>query len=275
MSVTPSHKMLCVASAALLSAVGFLMASAPVGASPMRPLDPATPCASYTFPANLTVKQSDGTTVVLLTPVGSSFQNVAASYSTPGKAGTTTGTASGSVSGQENIDFTANWNGGPGAGSSNHYTGVVNKNLTAQGMSTNNKGAQVVWASAPMTFTCVAAQAPAPVQPPPPQVPPVPPVAAAPIMAVTPDQKQDGSALDFTVKNNSAQDLQCTYTATKVSGNNWSGGGTKSFALKAGASTTLKNAGLPLIFGNKTTYKVDITCQGPNGGQTFEQNFSS
>ena len=68
MAVTRPHKMLCAASAASLSAMGFLMFAAPAEASPMRPLDPPGGCDSYTFPAGFTIKQGDGTVVTVNNP---------------------------------------------------------------------------------------------------------------------------------------------------------------------------------------------------------------
>ena len=278
MSVTPRKKLLCAASAVSLSAMGFLIGAAPVGASPIRPLDPAVPCDSVTFPANLNIHQSDGTLVVVNNAAGAQLGGAEATYTVGGK--TTTGSANGGATGGYNVDFTITWNSGPGNGGNNHYTGVVTKAGNAQGDTVGTKGSnvqKVQWSSMPgPTFGCVVNPAPV-VNPVPPVVSPGPVAPAGPTISVTPDQKSDGSALNFLVTNTStpAQDLQCTYAATKVSGNNWSGGAKQSFALKAGASFTVKNAGLPLIFNVKTIYDVDISCQGQNGGAAYSHRFSS
>jgi hypothetical protein len=266
MSLTPSHKMLCAASAASLAAMSFLMPPAPVNASPMRPLDPATPCDSYTFPANFTLKQDNGIIVVISNPVGSTFSGTGASYSIPGKTQPTGGSASGGVAGGTNLDFTINWNSGPGAGFSNHYTGVINKNLTAQGMSTNNKGDQNVWASAPMALTCVAA--PAPVQQQQPNNPP--PANNLPTgnVVVTPNQGRQN--LTFAVANNSSVPVKCTYDAKKTKGLLGPGDTNEAFPLAVGASKTLTFLEIPL----GTTYHVVIECKGAQFQSDFVQDFT-
>ena len=98
MSITPSRKMLCAASAASLSAMMTLMAPAPVGASPMRPLHPPGGCDSYTMPAGLIIKQSDGTVITVNNGAGADLSGAQASYTTNGKV--TTGNAHGGSAGR-------------------------------------------------------------------------------------------------------------------------------------------------------------------------------
>lgn len=152
MSVTAERTMLLAAMTAM-STIAMLAVAVPTQAAP---------CNNYQFPAGLTLKQDNNITVRLDNSVTSIFHTVGASYylnsfsSAGGRSSNmepTKGHATGTVTGTT-IDFTANWESGPGAGLSNHYTGVVNANGTAQGMSANSKGAQNVWASAPMTFIC-------------------------------------------------------------------------------------------------------------------------
>ena len=81
---------------------------------------------------------------------------------------------------------------------------------------------------------------------------------------------QGNQKITFTVQNTSTQDLKCTYNAKKLSGNLGPPTTTESFALKAGASTTLKFMEIPV----GTTYQVDISCQGQNGGTAYSHNFS-
>lgn len=257
--------MLCAASAASLSAMGALMAAPPVGASPMRPLDPPGGCDSYTFPAGLTIKQGDGTNVLVNNGATAQLNGASASYTVGGK--TTTGTASGGSTGGVNLTFDINWGSGPGNGSTNHYTGVVTKTGSAQGMSVSNKGPQTAWSSAPQTFGCVMNPAPVvsnnPVVPPPVVVPP-----AGPSINVVPDQKPDH--MNFAVTNTSTEDLKCVYNAKKLSGLIGPPTTTQNFSLKAGASTTLKFLAIPV----GTTYQVDISCQGSNGGAAYSHNFT-
>ncbi|MGA9358430.1 MAG: hypothetical protein WBW75_10610 [Mycobacterium sp.] len=122
-----------------------------------------------------------------------------------------------------------------------------------------------------MTFGRV--QAPAPVQQQQPQgnqnQNPVA-VPAGPSINVTPDQ--GNQKITFTVQNTSAppRDLKCTYNAKKLSGQIGPPTTTKDFTLKAGASTTLKFMEIPI----GTTYQVDISCTGQNGGAGYSHNFS-
>jgi hypothetical protein len=242
-----------------------------VGASPMRPLDPATPCDNYTFPANFTVKQDNGIIVTIDNPVGSTFPGTGASYSIPGKTAPTGGTASGGVAGGTNLDFTISWSSGPGAGFSNHYTGVINKNLTAQGMSTNNKGVQNVWASAPMALTCVAA--PVQQQQTDPNPNNNPPANNLPTGNVDVKPNQGKQNLTFTVTNNSSVPVQCTYDAKKTKGLLGPNETKRNFSLAVGAATTpdqLQFLEIPL----GTTYHVVIECKGPQFQSDFVQDFT-
>ena len=51
---------------------------------------------------------------------------------------------------------------------------------------------------------------------------------------------------------------------------NWAANNDEDFSLKAGASTTLKFVEIPI----GTTYQVDISCTGQNGGAAYSHNFS-
>lgn len=156
MSITAERTMLF-ATATAIGVVGFLTVPAPAKANP---------CDNYQFPVGLIIKQDNNIDVYISNAVTSTFNNVDAAYETntfdhtfngtQAQGGATNGHANGGVTGTA-IDFTIDWDKGPGAGLSNHYTGVVNANGTAQGMSVNSRGAQNVWASAPMKLSCVAA----------------------------------------------------------------------------------------------------------------------
>lgn len=114
----------------------------------------ANPCENYQFHEGLIIKQDNNLYVGFANPAASTFNNVYAHYEFNGFGNEiTSGHADGSVS-SSTIDITVNWDRGPGAGLSNHYTGVVNADGTAQGTSVNSKGSQNVWASAPQKFTC-------------------------------------------------------------------------------------------------------------------------
>jgi hypothetical protein len=249
--------------------MSFLIFAAPVGASPMLPLDPPGGCDSYTMPAGLIIKQSDGTVITVNNGAGADLSGAQASYTTNGK--TTTGSAHGGSAGGVNLNFSIDWNGGPGAGATTTYTGVVTKAGNGQGNTSSTKGPSLVWSSSPQTFGCVMNN-PAPAQQQ--QANPNPgPVAApaGPSINVTPNQgKQD---ITFAVQNTSpppGQDLKCTYNAKKLSGALGPPTTTKTFELKPGASTTLSFVEIPI----GTTYQVDISCTGPNGGTTYSHNFS-
>jgi hypothetical protein len=153
MSMTAVRNML-LAAATAISAIGFLAAPAQ-----------ADPCDNYQFPAGFSMKQDNNITVTISNPVTPTFEDVGATYylnsfefsggKQVGNMAPTDGHAFGGVTGTT-IDFTINWDNGPGAGLSNHYTGVVNANGTAQGTSRNSRGTQNVWASTPMTLLCLS-----------------------------------------------------------------------------------------------------------------------
>jgi hypothetical protein len=268
MSATPSRKLLSAASAAALSAMSFLMGAGPVSASPMLPLDPPGGCDSYTFPAGFTIKQSDGTVITVNNGVVAQFNGVHATYNTGGQ--TTTGTVSGGSVGGVNLDFSIAWNAGPGAGATTHYTGVVSKAGNGQGSTTSTKGPSLTWSSMPQTLGCVMnnpapaqqQQQPAPVNNPVPAPPPAPSIDVA--------VNQGNPDIVFTVHNTSAEDLKCVYNAKKLSGMIGPPTTTRDFSLKAGAQTTLSFVEIPV----GTTYQVDISCQGSNGGTTWSHNFT-
>ncbi len=267
MSVTPSPKLLCAAAAASLSATS-LMFAALAGASPMRPLDPPGGCDSYTMPAGLIIKQSDGTVITVNNGAGADLSGAQASYTTNGKV--TTGNAHGGSAGGVNLNFSIDWNNGPGAGATTTYTGVVTKTGNGQGNTSSTKGPSLVWSTSPQTFGCVMNN-PAPQQQQQQQAPvanpnPAPP--AGPSINVTPHQGNQN--ITFDVQNTSAEDLKCVYNAKKLSGQIGPPTTTKNFSLKPNASTTLSFVEIPV----GTTYQVDISCTGSDGGAVYSHNFS-
>jgi hypothetical protein len=250
--------------------MGFLMAAAPAGASPMRPLDPAVPCDGYTFPAGFTIHQSDGTLIIVNNPNDTTdFSGVQATSTAGGK--TTTGHAHGGSAGGANLDFTIGWDGG----ASTHYTGVVATSFgNGQGDATPSTGPALAWTSRPQTLNCVRNNPPPAQQQQPQGNQNQNPVAipAGPTINVTPDQEP--GFINFTVQNTSTQDLKCVYNAKKLSGLIGPPTTTKDFSLKAGATTTkdeLQFLGIP----KGTTYQVDISCTGSNGGTTYSHNFAN
>ncbi|HEY9304265.1 MAG TPA: hypothetical protein VIO95_08250 [Mycobacterium sp.] len=134
----------------------FVIAMAISAAWPLTIAPPAqaNPCENYQFHEGLTIKQDNNLYVGFANPAASTFNNVYAHYEVNGFGNEiTSGHANGSVTGTS-VDITVNWDRGPGAGLSNHYTGVVNADGTGQGMSVNSKGSQNVWATAPQKFSC-------------------------------------------------------------------------------------------------------------------------
>jgi hypothetical protein len=155
MSMTAVRNML-LAAATAINAVGLLTVAAPAQANT---------CDNYQFPAAFRMAQDNNITVKVSNPATPTFEDVAATYylnsfefsggKQVGNMAPTDGHAFGGVTGTA-IDFTINWDSGPGTGLSNHYTGVVNANGTAQGTSQNSRGTQNAWASAPMTLLCLS-----------------------------------------------------------------------------------------------------------------------
>jgi hypothetical protein len=131
--------------AAAITALGV---AAPAAAHPVFRLAPAC-STTFQFPSGLRIKQDNGIVIYVANPVQPTLQDAGATYDDPASGKRITGTANGSVDGS-NVDFTIHWV----TGDSTHYTGVINDNLTAQGMATNGKNVQNVWASAPTAFSC-------------------------------------------------------------------------------------------------------------------------
>jgi hypothetical protein len=132
------------AAATALCAIGFLTVPAPAQARPPLPLAP--PCDNYQFPPRFTFRQDNGITVDMSNSATTTFHGDGAQYANANASEMVIGHAVGGITGQT-IDFTINWD----SGFSNHYTGVVNGNNTAQGMSVNNHNTQNVWASGPLS----------------------------------------------------------------------------------------------------------------------------
>jgi hypothetical protein len=250
------------------SAVSGTLATPIAHAFPIPPLAPA--CDSYEFPAGFNVKQSNGVDVSISNSKTDTFHNDAASYLIPNynNQTPTNGHAVGGIDGQT-IDFTINWDNGPGAGLSNHYTGVVNNNGTAQGTSVNNQNATDAWASAPLTLICATpavAPAAAPAIPnPAPQQAPAAPVAAVPSNAVQVNINKVGANVNVVVTNTAALSGQCTYVANPTNDpvlptvN-------KNFNILAGGSQTLTLLAPPPL----STYHVVVSCHGTFNGQSVE-----
>ena len=105
------------------------------------------------MPAGLIIKQSDGTVITVNNGAGADLSGAQASYTTNGKV--TTGNAHGGSAGGVNLNFSIDWNGGPGAGATTTYTGVVTKAGNGQGNTSRTKGPSLVWSTSPQTFGCV------------------------------------------------------------------------------------------------------------------------
>jgi hypothetical protein len=113
-------------------------------------------CDNYQFAANFALQQDNGVVVSMNNPDTTILDNVVAQA--PGRYGDlTTGHAAGGVTGTT-IDFTITWDAGNGAGSMNHYTGVVSSR-SANGLIEANGLTEHVWTS--QGFKCITAQ-PAP-----------------------------------------------------------------------------------------------------------------
>jgi hypothetical protein len=138
--------------AAGMTLLGLVAVVSPAHARPPLPLVPACDT-TFEFPGRLVIKLDNGIQVHMDNAEGPTLQGATAGYSTPGSTEVTRGTVGGGVDGTT-VDFTIDWTSGPGAGQHSHYTGVVNDNLTAQGMVTDNANNQNVWASAPAKLTC-------------------------------------------------------------------------------------------------------------------------
>jgi len=183
-----------IAAATAISVVVFLTVSPPAQAHPMLPLAPA--CASYLWPGGGNFSVHSGNGVLMNVPTSQDYVVGRASYLPDGApaADATYGNPSGGIKGGTSIDITINWDQGPGAGYTSHYTGKINDDGLASGTLTNSNR-QDAWSSS-QTFSCIT---PAP-----------PPVAAAARLGVNatgPTTLKAGMASGYTVTVSNPGDL--------------------------------------------------------------------
>ena len=157
--------------AAAVTAAGVIATPIPAAAKPMLPLAPV--CEAFKLGdvggGLLEVHQDNGT--VMQVPVtGSQVGPGRAMHAIPGRTAGTFGNAYGGLNGRD-INFTVNWDQGPGAGSTNTYTGRIADDGISTGITKNNTGAQNSWRSS-LRHGCVDAPAKPAENKPPEQVPP-------------------------------------------------------------------------------------------------------
>jgi hypothetical protein len=146
------------AAAIALPAGGFLTVAGPAQARPMIPLAPA--CANYLWPGgNFTVNAGNGTVTTMAVSqdrvVG---RPVFTPVEAPGPSQATYGNPSGGIVGGTSIDFTINWDQGPGAGYASHFTGKINDDGLASGV-LHYANRDDNWSS-PQKFSCITPSAP-------------------------------------------------------------------------------------------------------------------
>jgi len=143
MSTKAVAKIFCAATSAL-TAAGLLTVAAPAAADPLR-----GPCdqqgLKYEFVPGPVILMQDNNIQVVVDTDGVD-RVTTAKYFIPNQGGTTSGTATGGLNGRA-IDFNTNWNNGAGAGLSNHYTGTVNDDGSANGTTVNSLGTSNSWTS--------------------------------------------------------------------------------------------------------------------------------
>jgi hypothetical protein len=115
--------------ATALSAAALLLASAPAGARPPMPLDPA--CDQFQFIGDYSLHQSNGF-IVQFNSTGPGAGGSAVALDSSGKTALT-GTVTGNINGTR-LDFTIRWDNG----SAGHYSGLINADGFARG-STNDE----------------------------------------------------------------------------------------------------------------------------------------
>lgn len=151
------------AAATAISAMGFLVFPATAQAKPMVPLAPA--CNKYEFAGLLELKADNGVTVQVPTS-GTTVGPGKAMYAIFGRTEATFGNVYGGINGR-NINFTAHWDAGLGAGLTSTYTGQIDDDGFARGTTKNNLNHTNSWRNNDKnTFRCTTT--PPPVVAPPP-----------------------------------------------------------------------------------------------------------
>jgi hypothetical protein len=256
MSTNIEPKMMFAAAAAI-TAAGFLTVPIPAAATPSFPLAPA--CERYVLTGDMAIQQDNDITVA----VAWSDNRVGGrpSYAKPGTA-RTVGSASGGMSGRH-IDFTIDWDQGPGAGLYNRYQGDLNDDLTASGTTTNSLGTTNSWHT-DFKANCIKSN-PEPAPPgqnPPGQNPPAEQPAQTPVTnAIALSFSPPGfGSITATVTNSSDLTAKCTYDASGLTKTH------RDFTVGPRGSTNLTFNG----FNTGTSYHVVVSCHDASGKQSQE-----
>jgi hypothetical protein len=145
------------AAATALTAGGLLTVAAPAQARPMIPLAPA--CANYLWPGgDFSVKAGNGTTTTMAVSQDRVVGRPVVLADGAPVADASYGNPSGGIIGGTSIDFTINWDQGPVAGYSSHFTGKINDEGLASGTLTFGNR-QDNWSSS-QKFSCITPSAP-------------------------------------------------------------------------------------------------------------------
>jgi hypothetical protein len=162
---TTGPQRIVVATSAAIAAIGML-GSPIANATPLVPLAPT--CKDYQFSNVFNINQDNGILVNVSTAGTRVVPTNFISYNIPPyKTKMTSGKGSGGITGRT-IDFAVNWTLGPGAGLSNHYTGVIGDDGLAHGTTVNNRNDTNTWQTIE-PLPCAAAAPAAPVDPPAPK----------------------------------------------------------------------------------------------------------
>jgi hypothetical protein len=240
-------------SVAMLAALGG-MSPAPSHADPMFPLAPA--CEKYQVNGGMIQTLQDNGISTTVSWSGSNA--VGRPFYTVGGGAPTYGTVTGGVKNRGTFDFTVNWDEGPGAGRSFHYTGEVGADGIARGSMFDSKGPLSSWETK-SPLTCIQAA------PPPPAPAPAP--AQAPAQAPAPKPLQGPGVswdpriggLTAHINDRSGVASQCTYKSDFYE---------RSFFLPANSTFDLVIVPAIPKFQN---WDVSITCD--NGTQTQTSTF--
>jgi hypothetical protein len=249
---------------------GFVVVPPPAQAVPRIPVPLAPTCNKYSWPGggNFFVDAANGTRTAVATSqdrvVGRPFTTPA---DAPGPSQASYGSPTGGIVNGTQIDFTINWDQGPNAGQSWHYTGDIDD----QGMAHGNVAApsgSAGWSSADK-FNCVAEAAP----PPPKQCPagsvkpevPATENCAPPTDAVRMTIGDGTLTRTVTVTNNGPLGGTCAYDAKATSGL-FAPGLNRQINVDPNGSNSIEVPAPPL----GSTYHVTLKCTGTYDGKQVQ-----
>jgi hypothetical protein len=249
---------------------GFVVVPAPAQAVPNVPLPLAPACNKFLWPGGGLFQVSAGNGSVTSMSTSNDYivgTPVYTPASVPGPSQATYGSGSGGIVGGKSIDITINWNTGPGAGNTWHFTGNINDDGLASGTVHATPNRDDAWSST-QKFSCIDQAPAAPKQCPPGSVKPEVPATencAPPTDAVRMTIGDGALTRTVTVTNNGPLGGTCAYDAKATTGL-FAPGLNRQIYVDPNGSTSIDVPAPPL----GSTYHVTLKCTGTYDGKQVQ-----